>query len=1050
MTSCVAFAALLQQNSRSSTGLRVSGVGGVVCARHECVRPNGVGDLQKGERYSNMDWIFFSAIMGVLLLYLTISYDIACQWKLHLARRMSRLPEKMQQNLDQMVLQFGLPVWHAESHTGDCREANSLRYKPGVGKTDGEGIERLWSRMNAAALASKEMSLGGRADNFDDRFDNHNWLKNNTLSDTLQRRLLVGRDERARQIEAFKVVSEGVHIDLQRQWTQQVRDWEADNSRPNPYVLPTKDFPTEAEIRLQLQKDERQRSIDGRAFIQGSSATSFVAAGIQIEDAQYRVREFKDEHSLLTADRETKLEEVRGSLLRKIARFRELQVIYMPGAASLIAAAEDRRDANAPPPAPEDIVLFMPSAVDPRASLPGLRETEECLRLSQCQNTISQLRFTLHGKRWLIGYRDAHVTGQRMSTKSVKLIEDVTQKAVRIGERYRRAYAALDMRLEATLQESDLDASRKLTTLGAGRGGRPSRAMPTASQSRRTMSWIWTAPGAFDDDEAQLHDSMRVEWTRALARKDRWNEEVMVLEEEMRRVMRYLDWKTKWWNEQTDRRPDLSEAVSGGIRAYALKRAAECERVMLHFRLKWALSERRTLQELVTLDSTENLLASMDASSLQNDSLFRREHTNTMAASTAAYFTRWMRFNWAAHRAVPRRVDCLISFDSDTRVIAPDRETFSWLRPYRAMGRRPLSPNSRVIQRKATRAAYEDKHIKARRAASRNRMALRVLISPLRTRAHISSSSKRSEIYNGDDAGVAALRKKTSQYNRTYYKSHRLTRAAKAVQHKTKKKKRDPVPDQGCATPKAAPAASPTASFSAPTPSPPAPGPGSRISSRDRLRKGEVPPAGSPFNSGSDSEHHVPTIFSTPPRKSSSASSRSNSSSPISFPSSSPTPVSYAGAQQGSRSGMMLGQSGAGLLQRLDIQRRGRTVQETSRAISYDRSAALGRVSTRRDASKEAKSPSASAPPSGVIMDNWVNEHRDFNRIKWDPKQGIIEGPCGLPGCPEESCPGCACICRGTDVWRKHWGGHHVRVQRGCIFKQNDWGNWQGNLITRA
>lgn len=33
-----------------TTGLRSSGVGACVCARHEIVRAQGIGDLQKGER----------------------------------------------------------------------------------------------------------------------------------------------------------------------------------------------------------------------------------------------------------------------------------------------------------------------------------------------------------------------------------------------------------------------------------------------------------------------------------------------------------------------------------------------------------------------------------------------------------------------------------------------------------------------------------------------------------------------------------------------------------------------------------------------------------------------------------------------------------------------------------------------------------------------------------------------------------------------------------------------------------------------------------------
>jgi hypothetical protein len=125
-----------------------------------------------------MDWIVFSAIMGLMMLFLTISYDIACQWKVNVPERMARLPSEMHIDLSKVQVQFGLPVWHAGSH--DCREDNSLSFKPGVGKTDGEGIERTWAVLNPAALATKEMGLGNRADVLDDRIDNHNFLKNLT------------------------------------------------------------------------------------------------------------------------------------------------------------------------------------------------------------------------------------------------------------------------------------------------------------------------------------------------------------------------------------------------------------------------------------------------------------------------------------------------------------------------------------------------------------------------------------------------------------------------------------------------------------------------------------------------------------------------------------------------------------------------------------------------------------------------------------------------------------------------------------------------------
>lgn len=44
--------AVSQMNSKGSNEhMSVTGVGGVVCGRHALMRPNGVVDLQKGERY---------------------------------------------------------------------------------------------------------------------------------------------------------------------------------------------------------------------------------------------------------------------------------------------------------------------------------------------------------------------------------------------------------------------------------------------------------------------------------------------------------------------------------------------------------------------------------------------------------------------------------------------------------------------------------------------------------------------------------------------------------------------------------------------------------------------------------------------------------------------------------------------------------------------------------------------------------------------------------------------------------------------------------------
>jgi hypothetical protein len=53
-STCVAHDAV-DKPDRESLGTASSGIGTVDCARHNMKRPNGVGDLQRGERYAYMD-----------------------------------------------------------------------------------------------------------------------------------------------------------------------------------------------------------------------------------------------------------------------------------------------------------------------------------------------------------------------------------------------------------------------------------------------------------------------------------------------------------------------------------------------------------------------------------------------------------------------------------------------------------------------------------------------------------------------------------------------------------------------------------------------------------------------------------------------------------------------------------------------------------------------------------------------------------------------------------------------------------------------------------
>ncbi|KAJ7102966.1 hypothetical protein C8R43DRAFT_1141089 [Mycena crocata] len=614
ISTCIAFAALTQKETRNTAGLRVSGVGGCVCARHECMRPNGLGDLQKGERYANMDFILMSALADVDFKELTVSYDIACQWKINFAARMQKLPEKLRRNFDDVLVQSGLPVWHALAHESGCMNENTLSLLPGVGKSDGEGIERLWAALDGCAFQTKEMGLGNRVDTLEDRLDSHNYLKNLGQGDSLRQKLIVAYAERQRQIDCFKEINKTVSPEVRSDWQKMLDDFEKDHKKPNPYVLSKKDGPSEAEIRLQLKKDEQAAADQGTAPLHATSATAFLTGGLQLEESQRRIKA-EIAAGGLTADRKGKIEEHRLAFTSKLRTFRSLQQVYTPGAARNMAAEDERREGDAPAPLAEHVRLWMPSELPAdgcHGNLPGM---EAKLRLAQCTDALSAIRTRLHAKRHLIAFRDENVRGQVRSTRARSLIDQVGSRVDALFHKYVDARKALTSLKGATFAphlrilekshlilegedsqdnsdaaRSDRAARKKLGRIGAGKAGRPLRV--AASTSGRAFSWIWTAAGVMDDAEADQHESVRVEWVRAKCRKTRWEEEVILLREEMRRVIRYLDWdKAQWEKRAKDSkdRLDLGLTTRDGLQAYALKQAALRESLGIHFRAELGL-----------------------------------------------------------------------------------------------------------------------------------------------------------------------------------------------------------------------------------------------------------------------------------------------------------------------------------------------------------------------------------------------------------------------------------------------------------------------------
>ncbi|KAJ6606249.1 hypothetical protein DFH09DRAFT_896192 [Mycena vulgaris] len=630
VSTCIAFAALLQKDTRMTTGLRCSGTGGVVCARHELVRLQGIGDLQKGERYSNMDYIFLSSIMGLTLLFITVSYNIACQWPINMANRMTKMPANLK--MDSAVeMQYGLPVWHAAAHEMEYQSKNSLNYLEGVGQTDGEGIERTWSGLNLVGWATKEMGNGARHDALEDKIDHHNFEKNISQGDTLARKLVVAIEERDVQVAAFVQINNTLRSDLRKEWQAKVDAYNANRMKENPYEPKggKRSGPSEVSVRLELKKDEAKETVDTAASVHSKGATAFLVAGMQLEETQRWIKsELKGSRVLIT-DQNNHVEEFRLSFMSKLRTFRDLWAKHMPAATQALEDEEEVRDADAVSLNPEDVVLWMPSELRESqrvwGCVKGLTDKEVKLREAQCSKALDNLCRRLHSKRHFVQFRNSHVVGQRQSTRSNTLIAQVGERINTIVAKYRRAWKALgmlkgrvycekkgfreltaaDISLDEE-QEADSKARHRLGKIGTGRfchKNEPSR----KAKAKKTFSWIWTARGGPGENKDDLHESMlavHVDWSKALAQKVRWTEEVQLLQEEMRCVMRFLECRANWWEGQRGAwGARLSPALQSGLDAYAAHQAERHRQIALQFKTGWDMSAAAVVRNAALEDA---------------------------------------------------------------------------------------------------------------------------------------------------------------------------------------------------------------------------------------------------------------------------------------------------------------------------------------------------------------------------------------------------------------------------------------------------------------
>ena len=255
-----------------------------------------------------------------------------------------------------------------------------------------------------------------------------------------------------------------------------------------------------------------------------------------------------------TSKQQANLKDKRASLWNRIHRWRETQSVYMPCVGTLLAQGIDTASTtvNSPPAElSESMLLYLPSSLPQHLrQLPEISivlDKERRLRIAQADDSLADIRQQrqIISGLWQFKKMNVDGTGYRSCTRMWTLYNRFTLCTQRCAMRYRAARHAL---LAIDPHGSWQSCLKDLTDKDIRGPGKDDDGLGNGCFK---PSWIWLVPRVLsapdmEDSKVALDDSLQVEWAKSRARKEHWEEEVLITQEEMRQVIMYYQWRARW------------------------------------------------------------------------------------------------------------------------------------------------------------------------------------------------------------------------------------------------------------------------------------------------------------------------------------------------------------------------------------------------------------------------------------------------------------------------------------------------------------------------
>ncbi|KAJ8699116.1 hypothetical protein PTI98_002269 [Pleurotus ostreatus] len=585
----------VNQASRPRKHVDNTGIGAITYARHGFFVPHSIVNFEKGEQQKNMDFALSEAMKFFTSLKkeplqpaITVIYDVMCQYGVHLEQHLEDGPflEK-----PTMPIQKAIGKFHLGAHIDSCFSTFSLNFLRSAGHTDGEVLETLWAPLNKITGSTRSMTLAHQQEVLDDCVYDSNWKKITNLIPSLIKKWKRAKTSFANMKEAYEDLRCRLTEDDLESWNSQAEQASLLHGKAlEIYDVKTEQNPSVAGVWLEMVEKEL---VNGAYLLGG---VVFITKGLSLEEAQYKLCVFiKSVGNFPTIPQKNTIADKRRIMKRNIEQHCRQGEKFMGLGSVGDSDSDDKMEDSDSDEGEEDgndEDGYMPHVGSPNADCKSIGQTpeqmsicfpssftaEERVRMGwtklaeqEVQLQEAQINDALHNLRISLGKKSLRFRKVLRSDQSQK---HVTRAWSGINTYNARA------NLQVDIYEGAVEALKRL---GAGNKWKPINRDKDLQmkgdiehpnrigQSSHSLAWFWRLQSGEISEEVEDSPMMKefywINYLRAKARRDQWEEELILLKKE-------ISWALEWFQYQSDKWSKMADTeASCGLIAYCRKMA---------------------------------------------------------------------------------------------------------------------------------------------------------------------------------------------------------------------------------------------------------------------------------------------------------------------------------------------------------------------------------------------------------------------------------------------------------------------------------------------